>query len=1176
MPKILFKREFIDLVIVGCITYIILAQSLLATGLPSGSDCLGFVARAKYLGKDYRWLYIWRPHGFGYVEDVQILDFVLAPIYLVCGDPSFTVKLVLFISFFVAGLSMYAYVLYQTRKNNAALIASIVYVLNQWLFRQFAEGHIQIMLSYALAPLLFLFTARALKDGNLKNCLNLGLILSIFATGFHPQAIYIFGIFLLLYILSYVLFPGDEAKRRIDALKRLLKVSLVSGSIAALLSSFYFLPFFLGAKTVYLSASYVYNIEEASLVSTWFIEKTGFHIVLFIIPLALVVALLYKDTRSRRYAIYFSFSALIAAFIAKGPIPPLDEVNVWLHFNFPYMHVFRAYKRWMMMTMLSYSFLVGLLVAKLQTHSPSSLEKKFKGTLPAIKSFLSMKRLVCVFLTLVILANAGATGLLFLYSPQIYNFPEEIVVPLQLLVDDPDDCRIAQVGPWGYGNSWWGPGPLGTGYHELAYDSYYLHDKTVLHDGGRDLQAKDFFYFTKTSGEIKRVDDLTELLGAFNVKYIVFPNYPMPSSPQMMWQDIFNGQPGIENVLDYGGSVLLKNTYWTPRIFVAPESSLILGGREAIFSLMEVPNFNLTRNGLIFVDQNIDSLTQIQNSVSSFIISDSSTMDLAMLLLGSNYVIPLGQYAHPSVNATEYWIRSGTGRDYGKLMISSPALMTEGNKSVEFEFNAKEKSDYEVFIRSGFASDRGNLTVLLDDQEFGTVYPCASSFTGFEWISLGQLHLEKNSHKITLINDGTGWNYVDAVALVPPPVLHATIDAASNFIRSFPGYLITTQEGENLFGRSPILGEEGWSILKIQTASNGFAIGSKGYFENIAIQGKASSSSVESEGLGAEKANDGQGYDLTRWSSDKGLPQWFELEWAQPQKLWNAHIIFEAAFAEEYKVQVWNGLNWSDMVVVENNTLTERFHLFNQTVETTKLRFYFTKASSFNSVSVWEVETYSPSLSSKIDVPRDGEYMFAARLAGQHNTALKFEVENSSAIIPFDGSYGSFDWFEFGPITLDAGECIVDISWLGSVQVDELVLYSLKNGEERNINDLFQSSSSPAVTYQKINPTLYNVQVRCTKPSLLIFSDTYNLLWKAYVDDQELPHVAVNSLVNGFLIDRTGEFDVTIYLTGQTYADFGLRISAVVLIVVIAILVTPSKVLNRLKNSIRQCRRSQK
>jgi hypothetical protein len=62
---------------------------------------------------------------------------------------------------------------------------------------------------------------------------------------------------------------------------------------------------------------------------------------------------------------------------------------------------------------------------------------------------------------------------------------------------------------------------------------------------------------------------------------------------------------------------------------------------------------------------------------------------------------------------------------------------------------------------------------------------------------------------------------------------------------------------------------------------------------------------------------------------------------------------------------------------------------------------------------------------------------------------------------------------------------------------------------------------------------------------LLTFSESYHPMWKAYVDGREISPVATNFVVNGYYINKTGSFDLTIYFTGQTYAEAGLAISGI-------------------------------
>ncbi|MCK4436289.1 hypothetical protein KAU87_05695, partial [Candidatus Bathyarchaeota archaeon] len=87
-----------------------------------------------------------------------------------------------------------------------------------------------------------------------------------------------------------------------------------------------------------------------------------------------------------------------------------------------------------------------------------------------------------------------------------------------------------------------------------------------------------------------------------------------------------------------------------------------------------------------------------------------------------------------------------------------------------------------------------------------------------------------------------------------------------------------------------------------------------------------------------------------------------------------------------------------------------------------------------------------------------------------------------------------------------------------------------------------------------MSPVQYRVNVESSDPFLLVFSDSYHPLWKAFLDNSEVSPVIAYSFVNGFFINKTGDFDVTVYFTGQIYADLGLRISTITFVVIVAIL----------------------
>jgi hypothetical protein len=78
-----------------------------------------------------------------------------------------------------------------------------------------------------------------------------------------------------------------------------------------------------------------------------------------------------------------------------------------------------------------------------------------------------------------------------------------------------------------------------------------------------------------------------------------------------------------------------------------------------------------------------------------------------------------------------------------------------------------------------------------------------------------------------------------------------------------------------------------------------------------------------------------------------------------------------------------------------------------------------------------------------------------------------------------------------------------------------------------------------------VNPCTFRVHVNASEPFILVFSEAYNPLWKASTTEQAFISIPAYSLINSFYINKTGQFTLTIYFTGQTYADIGLITSLV-------------------------------
>lgn len=243
------------------ISVLVFRNFLFTNEWPAGGDVLGWISREYLYGNDSAWLRVWRPYSFGFVEIVNLLDFFLFAVHFVFLNGENTVKVFMFSSFVLADVSAYAFAYHYTRKHVAALSASLVYMLNQWLTSQFLEAHIEIVFSYALAPLLFLSLDKALETTRLKHILASAVLLTIAVTAFHAECIVIYGAFLVLFTFFYLIVPTKDDPF-ITRVKRLLKVYMPLAVIVFLLSSFTLLPFLMNARPRYYSTSYAYSLDE--------------------------------------------------------------------------------------------------------------------------------------------------------------------------------------------------------------------------------------------------------------------------------------------------------------------------------------------------------------------------------------------------------------------------------------------------------------------------------------------------------------------------------------------------------------------------------------------------------------------------------------------------------------------------------------------------------------------------------------------------------------------------------------------------------------------------------------------------------------------------------------------------------------------------------------------------
>ncbi|HVN70245.1 MAG TPA: alpha-(1-_3)-arabinofuranosyltransferase family protein [Candidatus Binatia bacterium] len=97
------------------------------------------------------------------------------------------------------------------------------------------------------------------------------------------------------------------------------------------------------------------------------------------------------------------------------------------------------------------------------------------------------------------------------------------------------------------------------------------------------------------------------------------------------------------------------------------------------------------------------------------------------------------------------------------------------------------------------------------------------------------------------------------------------------------------------------------------------------------------------------------------------------------------------------------------------------------------------------------------------------------------------------------------------------------------------------------------------VAWQRRAPTAIDVTVRTTSsPFLLVFGEAFHPEWRATLAGQQLPHVIVDGVSNGWIVPSLpsgGKIELT--FTGQTYYVFSAAISIIALLIIIVLACSP-------------------
>jgi len=235
-----------------------------------------------------------------------------------------------------------------------------------------------------------------------------------------------------------------------------------------------------------------------------------------------------------------------------------------------------------------------------------------------------------------------------------------------------------------------------------------------------------------------------------------------------------------------------------------------------------------------------------------------------------------------------------------------------------------------------------------------------------------------------------------------------------------------------------------------------------------------------------------------------------------------------------------------------------------------------------NNASNGRVLSLSPGseIETTLEILKPSNYTIAVRAKTcQTCTFIKLEVDGSkynnnfSALtnisnISLKDNISGLNWLTSNPTYLKQGTYKFRIYSDSQTDLDSIVLYpsnaesSANRSKEHNGTlDLFKQVSSAAqiTGYEKINPTKHILSIKnATRPYIISFAESYDPLWTTYsIDNQSnksnnfgTESIPIYGVVNGFYVNKTGDYTLVIQYEPQEWFVQGTMISTILIVLI--------------------------
>lgn len=1070
----------------------------------------------------------------------------------------------------------------------AKFFASCVFALNPWIIIE--TTHFSLIWGYAFAPLILVTFYTYLNSKNVNQFIIVTVLMTFASVT--PHWVVFYGLLLVSILLYFSALQFSKKKYNL-IISYVKKFFVVMGAYL-LLNSYWIVTFILSSRYDSVSPTYITSNEVIDMLSRnsdfinviqlnsgwWPQVDPAFHsyesiwiVASFVLLILTVITLIFEP--KNRIVNYFGFLCIIAITLSMGSKSAFGDLYHFVSFDVPgfssrFGWVFRNPAKWTSLIALAYSFMIFVFLNNV-----------------CIKKCHRNKSAKYLFVACVIILTSI---FLFFVSATINGYSNEILNPVQIpeeynktniwLTKQDGDFKTMWLPPYNGRKSTWSDGHMlgsfdtmsssiptfSSGDPDTSYYLYYLYNNYISYN-------------------------FSKYIAFLNIRYLMY-HQDVPGGEEL--QNISHDE-SLQKIKSYGFISIFENSEYAPHINIISRNVVILDGLDKFSSLINMVNFSLLNTSVYFPEQVIKSEFGVENSDIVILKNNLHTISV-----DNKYLIkPFDRTTHH--DPAKVWSKAATNEplhgpwhyyltkrgienwdfDYGKGIIFtwSDSIIDEKVNSSEkdllsayyfensfdgWDINGKDIQSKE--LSSDSHSGKQSFQVTLNESKPGwktanSPLLSASYSITYKWIfnvkaeNAEKFHLkiveydvEKkiiNSKQVASLGTGTfGWKEVSfefkptdkRVAYMQLQIWHGhetkqplpnkvwiddvkvydltryiepvTIDMNAN-VDNDGAYELFVRYFKNKDGGRIELSIDGESIRRIDTSDQ----------LNKFVWEKAATLYLK-KGMHKLTLTNADGFNAVNLFALIPEKEYKEME-AKTESLLEGKRLMYILEAESDLYRTEAPLSKKYGVDASNGGVLE----FNKTSK------------------AWQT----------VSIMRPDNYTMALKLNGDFD--IKVDETNYNVISNNSG------FAYIGPLSLEKGDHKIEIALktngMNRSYLDVVWLYSTNRAGE-TLDDVFTVNEKPATVsnYNKIDPTLYKMNVKATKPFMLAFAESYDPLWYARVDkingksvkSEMVRPVPLYSVINGFWINETGDLDITFEYEPQKWFYAGAAISLTTLL----------------------------